>query len=166
MASSSNDKENPLADSINPYMRELKMHLKELSLKDGELQIKDVQGPKGEGSLEARMEALEQEVLKYKKMAECEVDIIYRINQELVAKYKRETTELWKDVLSLQERANQLQAQLYDVQNQNCEYEARFQQMSAAANFRILETKTSFFDGGPLPWKDDNDEDSPLPPKE
>jgi hypothetical protein len=40
-------------------MRELKMHPKELSLKDGEFQIKDVQGPKGEGSLEARMEALE-----------------------------------------------------------------------------------------------------------
>jgi hypothetical protein len=147
-------------------MRELKMHLKELSLEDGELQIKDVQGPKGEGSLEARMEALEQEVFKYKKMAEREVDIIYRIHQDLVTKYKKETTELWKDVLSLQERANQLQAQLYDVQNQNCEYEARFQQMSAAANFRILETKTSFFDGGPLPWKYDNDEDHPPQPME
>ena len=59
MSSSGSSKENPPADSINPYMRELKMHLKELSLKDGELQIKDVQGPKGEGSLEARMEALE-----------------------------------------------------------------------------------------------------------
>jgi predicted RNase H-like nuclease (RuvC/YqgF family) len=101
------------------------------------LQIKDVQGPKGEGSLEARMEALEQEVFKYKKMAECEVDIIYRINQELIAKYKKETTELWRDVLSLQEMTNQLQAQLSDVQDQNCEYEARFQQMSAAANFRF-----------------------------
>jgi hypothetical protein len=43
--------------------------IKELSLKDGELQIEDVQGPTGEGSLEARMEALEQEVFKYKKMA-------------------------------------------------------------------------------------------------
>jgi hypothetical protein len=94
MSSSGPSKENPLADSTNPYMRELKMHLKELSLKDGELQIKDVQGPKGEGSLKARMEALEQELFKYKKMAEREVDIIYRINQELVAKYKRETTEL------------------------------------------------------------------------
>jgi hypothetical protein len=38
--------------------------------------------------------------------------------------------------------------------------------MSAAASFRILETKTSFLDGGPLPWKYDNDEDSPPPPKE
>jgi hypothetical protein len=43
-------------------MRELKMHPKELSLKDGDLQIEDVQGPTGEGCLEARMEALEQEV--------------------------------------------------------------------------------------------------------
>jgi hypothetical protein len=75
-------------------MRELKMHLKELSLKDGEVQIEDVQGPKGEGSLKARMEELEQEVFRYKKMVEHEVDIIHRINQELIAKQKKETAEL------------------------------------------------------------------------
>jgi hypothetical protein len=158
--------ENPLADTINPYMREMKMHPKEWLLKDGELQIKNVQVPKGEGSLKARMEALEQQIFKYKKMAEHEVDIIHRINQELVTKYKRETTELWKDIFSLHETTNQLQAQLYNLQNQNCEYEARFQQMSAVASFRILETKTSFLDRGPLPWKYDDDKDSPPPPKE
>jgi hypothetical protein len=38
--------------------------------------------------------------------------------------------------------------------------------MSAAASFRILETKTSFLDGDPLPWKFDDDKDSPPPPKE
>jgi hypothetical protein len=102
MDSASNGKENSLVD--NPYMRELKMHPKELSLKDGKLQIEDVQGPTGEGSLEARMEALEQEVFKYKKMAECEVEIIHRINQELIAKHKKETTELWNDILSLHDR--------------------------------------------------------------
>jgi uncharacterized coiled-coil DUF342 family protein len=130
MSLSGPSKENPHADTINPYMRELKMHPKELLLKDGELQIKDVQVPKGEGSLKARMEALEQEVFKYRKMAEREVDIIHRINQELVTKYKRETIELWKDIFSLHETTNQLQAQLYDLQNQNCEYEATFQQIS------------------------------------
>jgi hypothetical protein len=166
MSSSGPSEENSLADIINPYMRELKMHPKELLLKDGELQIKDVQVPKGEGSLEARMEALEQEVFKYKKMAEREVDIIHRINQDLVTKYKKETTELWKDIFSLHETTIQLQAQLYDLQNQNCEYEVRFQQMSVAASFRILETKTSFLDGGPLPWKYDNNKDSQPPPKE
>jgi hypothetical protein len=79
MSSSGPSKENSHED-INPYMKELKMHPKELSLMDGELQVKDVQGPKGEGILVARMEALEQEVFKYKKMAEHEVDIIHRIN--------------------------------------------------------------------------------------
>jgi hypothetical protein len=124
--------ENSLADIINPYMRELKMHPKELSLKDGKLQIEDVQGPTGEGSLEAKMVALEQEVFKYKKMVEREVDIIHRINQELIAKHQKETAELWDDILSLHETTNKLQAQLYDLQNQNCEYDARFKQMSAA----------------------------------
>jgi hypothetical protein len=137
-----------------------------LTTTTGKLQIEDVQGPIGEGSLEARMEALEQEVFKYKKMAEREVDIIYRINQELISKYKKETTELWNDVLSLHETTNKLQAQLYDLQNQNYEYEARFKQMSVAASFRILETETSFLDGEPLPWKFDDDKDSPPPPKE
>jgi hypothetical protein len=94
MPSSGPSEENPLADIINTHMRELTMHPKELLLKDGELQIKDVQVSKGEGSLEARMEALEQEVFKYKKMAKRDEDIIHRINQELVTKYKKETTEL------------------------------------------------------------------------
>jgi hypothetical protein len=38
--------------------------------------------------------------------------------------------------------------------------------MSAAASFRILETKTSFLDGEPLPWKSDDDKDSPPALKE
>jgi hypothetical protein len=166
MSLSGSSEENSLADIINPYMRELKMHPKELSLKDGKLQIEDVQGPTGEGSLESRMEALEQEVFKYKKMAECEVDIVHMINQELIAKHKKETAELWNDILSLHETTNKLQAQLYDLQNQNCEYEARFKQMSDAASFRMLETKTSFLDREPLPWKSHDDKDSSPPLKE
>jgi hypothetical protein len=103
MSYSGSSEENSLVDIINPYMRELKMHPKELSLKDGKVQIEDVRGPKGEGSLEARMEELEQEVFRYKKMAEREVDIIHRVNQELIAKHKKETAELWDDILSLHE---------------------------------------------------------------
>ncbi|KAK1618757.1 hypothetical protein QYE76_024274 [Lolium multiflorum] len=55
-----NSEDSFFEDVVNPYMNELKMHPKELLLVDGELQIKDVQGPKGEGSLEDRMEKLEQ----------------------------------------------------------------------------------------------------------
>jgi hypothetical protein len=103
-------------------MKELKMHPKGLLLEDGKVQIEDVRGPKGEGSLEARMEELEQEVFRYKKMVEREVDIIHKISAELMAEHK-ETAKLWDDILSLHETTNKLQAQLYDVQNQNSEYE-------------------------------------------
>jgi hypothetical protein len=48
-------------------------------------------------------------------MAEREVDIIRRINQELIAKHKKETTELWDDILSLHETTKKLQAQLYNL---------------------------------------------------
>ena len=147
-------------------MRELKIHPKELLLEDGELRIKEVWCPKGEGSLEDRMEALEQEVFRYKKMAEREVDIIHKICSELIAEHQKETAELKDEVLSLRQTTNKLQAQFYDVQNQNCEYEARFDRISSAASFRIAETRTSFLDGEPLPWKFYDDKRTPPPPKE
>ncbi|KAK1680318.1 hypothetical protein QYE76_041166 [Lolium multiflorum] len=125
MSSSGTPKDNFFENVVNPYMNELKMHPKELLLVDGELQIEDVRGPKGEGSLEDRMEKLEQEVFAYKKMAEREVDIFHRIVSELIDEHKKETTKLWDDILSLHNTTNQLQSQLYDVQNQNCEYENR-----------------------------------------
>ena len=110
--------------------------------------------------------SLEQGVFKYKKMAEREVDIVHRIVSELMAKHKEETSKLWEDILSLHKTTNTLQAQLYDVQNQNCEYEIRFKRISAAASFRIIETQSSFVDGEPLPWKLDQEDSSPSPPKE
>ncbi|KAK1605053.1 hypothetical protein QYE76_028726 [Lolium multiflorum] len=120
MSSSGTPKESFFEDVVNPYMNELKMHPKELLLIDGELRIKDVQGPKGEGSLEDRMEKLEQEVFNYKKMAEREVDIFHKIVSKLIDGHKKETAKLWDDIISLHDTSNKLQAQLYDVQNQNC----------------------------------------------
>jgi hypothetical protein len=166
MYSSGSPKDNSSVNIDNPYMNKLKMHPKELSLKDGKVQVEDVRGPKGEGSLEARMEKLEQEVFGYKKMAEREVDIIHRINEELIGEHRKEVANLWDDIFSLHETTNKLQEQIYDVQNQNCEYETRFKRISVAASFMILETKSSFVDGEPLPWKYDDKEDSASPPKE
>ncbi|KAK1696756.1 hypothetical protein QYE76_013453 [Lolium multiflorum] len=139
MSSSGTQKDSFFEDVVNPYMNELKMHPKELQLVDGELQIKDVQGPKGEGSLEDRMEKLEQEVFNYKKMAEREVDIFHKIVSELIDGHKKETAKLWDDIFSLHDTTNKLQAQLYDVHNQNCEYENRV--TAASAGRRTPERK-------------------------
>ena len=166
MSSSGSPMEDSSADVLNPYMYELRIHPKELILKEGKVQMKEVQGPKGEGSLEDRMEALEQEVFRYKKMAEREMNVIHKISLELIAKHEEEVAELREEIFSLRHTTNQLQAQLYDIQNQNCEYEARFNRISSAASFRFVETKTSFLDGEPLPWKFYNDKRTPPPPKE
>ncbi|KAK1686444.1 hypothetical protein QYE76_047292 [Lolium multiflorum] len=166
MSSSGTPKDSSCKDVGNLYMEELRMHPKELMLVEGKLQIKDVQGPKGEGSLEDRMEKLEQEVFNYKKMAEREVDIFHKIVSELIAEHEKETAKLWGDILSLHDTTNKLQAQLYDVHNQNCEYENRFKHISRAASFRIPETKMSFVDGEPLSWKSEDGNSSPPSPKD
>ena len=72
MTSSEPSKDSFFANVDNPYMNELKIHPKELSLKQGKLQVEDVQRPEGEGSMEDRMKSLEQEVFKYKKVADLE----------------------------------------------------------------------------------------------
>ena len=99
------------------------------------------------------MKKLEQEVFPYKKMAEREVDIFHKMVTELTAAHKKETEELWEDIFSLHSITSKLQAQLYDVQNQNCEYETRFKRISYVMSFRILETNATFVDGEHLPWK-------------
>ena len=90
-------------------------------------------------------------------MAKREVDIFHKMVAELTAAHKKETEELWEDIFWLHCITSKLQAQLYDVQNQICEYETRFKRISAAASFWTLETKSSFVDGGPLPCKLDDD---------
>ena len=87
MSSSEPSKDSFFANVVNPYLNELKMHPKELLLKEGKVQVQDVQGPQGEGSMEDRMKTLEQDVFKYKKMAEREVDIVHRIVSELMTNY-------------------------------------------------------------------------------
>ena len=54
---------------------------------------------------------------------------------------------------TLEDKLYELQAQIYDLQNQNCEYELKFSRIGLAAECRILETNMSFETGEPLPWK-------------
>ena len=73
--------------------------------------------------------------------------VVFTNNHKLDAKNIREA------IFKLHEKIEHLQAQIYDLQNQNCEYEYRFKRMSLAADLRIPETRSSFYDGEPMPWK-------------
>ena len=84
----------------------------------------------------------------------------HRIISDLIDEHRKETTLLWEKFNLLLKETSHLQAQIYDLQNQNCEYEFRFKCMSFGANFWTLETTSSFVDGKPLPWKFDDEEEA------
>jgi hypothetical protein len=72
---------------------------------------------------------------------------------EFTHDHKLDAKNFGEAIFKLHERIEHLQAHIYDLQNQNCEYEYRFKKMSLAADLRIPETRSSFYDGEPMPWK-------------
>ena len=121
---------------------------------DGVLHKEDLEGPVEEGSTEERLKEMEHEVFKFKKMVKRGVGANFDIINELKTLYLEELRETWSSVTELEEKAIELQRQIYDLSNQNCQYELRFSRLSLSAESRVLETKASVKTGGPLTWKD------------
>ncbi|KAE8821099.1 hypothetical protein D1007_00952 [Hordeum vulgare] len=142
-----------LVNVINPYLAEVKRHPQTLWVEDGVLHKEDLKGPVKEGSTRARLEEVEQEVFKYKFMIERGV----KDNCDIISELKREHEEEMKEVRSiisaLETKVFELHGHIYDLQNQNCEYELKFLRIGLSAESRILETEESCVEGGPLPWK-------------
>ena len=136
-------------------------------MREGVLHIRDVQGPKGTGSMDARLEAIEQEVFKCKGMVEHGLNANHLMITDLTRDLKVDGRSMKDVVFTLNEKINFLQSQIYDLQNQVFEYEARFKGMSLAASCRTRETRSSSYDGEPLPWKSEDKmatTSSPPPP--
>ena len=169
MSSSEAPKGKPLKESANPYMTEVKRHPQEVRKVDGVLVREDVRGPKKEGDVMARLEEVEHEVFRYQKMMERGVEANHMIISKLKHKHQEETSKLWDDIFLLHQTTTKLQSQIYDLQNQNFEYETRFHRMSLAASTRTLETRSSFVDGNPFWWKNyinESQSPPPSPPRE
>src|ERR1041385_7695072 len=96
---------------------------------------------------------MEQEVFKYNKMVERGVEANFDFINELKMFYKKEMRGIWSSITAAEERIDDLQGQIYDMHNQNCEYELKFMRMGLGAGSRFLETEASHGTGEPLPWK-------------
>ena len=96
---------------------------------------------------------MEHEVFKFKKMVERGVEAHFDIINDIKAIHKKEMKEVWSSLTALEEKVFELQGQIYDLKNQNYEYELKFLRMGLAVECRILETEVSFDTGEPLPWK-------------
>ncbi|KAE8784315.1 40S ribosomal protein S5-1 [Hordeum vulgare] len=122
---------------IDPYLLEVMQHPQAIHMRDGVLHICDVQGPKGTGSVDAKLEAMDHEVFWCKGMVEHGLNA----NHLMIADYTRDLKvdgKSMKDtVFSLNEQITLIHSQIHNLQSQVFEYEARFKGMSLASSCRI-----------------------------
>ena len=111
---------------INPYLAEVLRHPQTIELRDGLLHIRDEEGPKGTGSMETRLEVVEQQVFKCQRMVERGINASHMMLAEFTNNYKPDAKNTEETIFKLHEKIEHLQAQIYDLQNQNCDYEYRF----------------------------------------
>ena len=156
MLSSSAPKDQFLEKVINPYLAKVLQHPQTIEMREGVLHIRDVEGPRRTGSVETKLEAMEQQFFKCQGMVERGLNANQMMITEFTNNQKLDAKIIGETIFKLQEKIEHLQAQIYDLQNQNCEFEYRFKRMSLAADLRIPETRSSFYDGEPMPWKTDD----------
>ena len=125
---------------INPYLTEVLQHPQTIEMHEGVLHIRDVEGPRRTRSVETKLEAMEQQVFKCQGMVERGLNANQMMITEFTNNHKLDAKIIGETIFKLQERIEHFQAQIYDLQNQNCEYEYRFKRMSLATDLRIPET--------------------------
>ncbi|KAE8803758.1 40S ribosomal protein S5-1 [Hordeum vulgare] len=106
---------------INPYLAEVLQHPQSIKMHDGVLHIRDVEGPKRTRSLEARLEAMEQQGFKCQEMVERGLNANHMMITEFTNKHKIDAKDIGEHLFKLYDRIDRLQARIYDVQNQNYE---------------------------------------------
>ncbi|KAE8773384.1 Auxin-induced protein 5NG4 [Hordeum vulgare] len=88
-------------------------------MSEGMLHIRDVEGPKKTGSVETRLEAMEQQVFKCQGMVERGLKANHMMITEFTSNHKMDAIDIGKHLSRLYDRVDQLQGQIYDLQNQN-----------------------------------------------
>ena len=156
MTSPSAPKDKFFEKVIKPYLAEVLRHPQTIEMREGVLRIRNVEGPKKTKSVETRLGAMEQQVFKCQGMVEHGLNTNHMMIMEFTNNHKLDAKNIGEAIFKLHEKIEHLQAQIYDLQNQNCEYEYRFKRMSLAADLSIPETRLSFYDGEPMPWKMDD----------
>ncbi|KAE8814683.1 40S ribosomal protein S5-1 [Hordeum vulgare] len=117
---------------INPCLTGVLQHPQSIEMHEGMLHIRDVEGPKKTGSVETRLEAMEQQVFKCQGMVKRGLDANHMMITEFTNKHRIDANDIGKHLSRLYDRIDQLQAQIYDLQNQNSEYEYRFKSIRSS----------------------------------
>ncbi|KAE8778394.1 40S ribosomal protein S5-1 [Hordeum vulgare] len=105
----------------NPYLAGVLQHPQSIEVREGVLHIRDVEGPKKTRSMEARLEAMEEQVFKCQEMVEGGLNANHMTITEFTNKQKIDANDIGKHLSRLYDKIDHLQAQIYDLQNQNYE---------------------------------------------
>ncbi|KAE8773761.1 40S ribosomal protein S5-1 [Hordeum vulgare] len=98
---------------------EVLRHPQSVKMSEGMLHIYDVEGPKKTGSVETRLDAMEQQVFKCQGMVERGLNANHMMITEFTINHKMDAIDIGKHLSRLYDRVDQLQGQIYDLQNQN-----------------------------------------------
>ncbi|KAE8807011.1 40S ribosomal protein S5-1 [Hordeum vulgare] len=122
---------------INPYLAGVLQHPQYIEMCEGMLHNCDVDGPKKIGSVEARLEAMEQQVFKCQGMVERGLNANDMMITEFTKKHKINVNDIGKHLSRLYERIDHLQAQIYDLQNQNWRHQGCIAEREKAKRSRL-----------------------------
>ena len=118
MTSPSASKDKFFEKVTNPYLAEVLRHPQTIELHEGVLHIHDVEGPRRTGSVETRLEAMEQQVFKCQGMVERGINASHTMLVEFTNNYKPDAKNTEEAIFKLYEKIEHLQAQIYDLQKQ------------------------------------------------
>ncbi|XP_020196916.1 uncharacterized protein [Aegilops tauschii subsp. strangulata] len=115
MTSPSSFKDKFYEKVINPYLPEVMRHPQTIEMREGVLHIWDVKGPKKTGSVETRLEAMEQEIFRCQGMVEHGLNANNSMITKFTCDHKLDNKNIGEAIFKLHKRIGQLQAQIYDL---------------------------------------------------
>ncbi|KAI5022229.1 hypothetical protein ZWY2020_058959 [Hordeum vulgare] len=115
MTSPNAPKEKIFEKVINPYLTEVLKHPQSIKMSEGMLHIRDIEGPKKTGSMETRLEAMEQQVFKCQGMVERGLNANHMMIMEFTNNHKMDVIDIGKHLSRLYDRVDQFQGQIYDL---------------------------------------------------
>ncbi|KAE8804923.1 40S ribosomal protein S5-1 [Hordeum vulgare] len=119
MTSPKSPKDKIFEKVLNPYLAGVLQHPQSIEMREGMLHIRDVEGPKKTGSMDARLEAMEQQIFKCQGLVERGLNANHMMITEFTNKHKIDANDIGKYLSRLYDMIDHLQAQIYDLQNQN-----------------------------------------------
>ena len=89
---------------INPYLAEVLQHPQTIEMREGLLHIRDVEGPRRTGSVETRVEAMEQQVFKCQEMVERGLDANHIMITVFTSNTKVDARNIGETIFKLHEK--------------------------------------------------------------